>query len=171
MTEETQDYARYWRDPALGGWCFSDGEHRWPVSDCTAEALSGLITLYEHPAYASLPRLSKERLRDGIRFILSRQNADGGFGTYERRRAGKLLELINPSEMFGQCMTELSYIECTASSLGAISHFRTIDPDFESEQLESVSQRAIILLKGQQKADGSWQGFGGSTTPMQPSTS
>ena len=161
MTEETEDHERYWRDPALGGWCFSDGEHRWPVSDCTAEALSGLIALYEHPAYSSLPRLDKERLRNGIRFILSRQNADGGFGTYERRRAGKLLELINPSEMFGQCMTELSYIECTASSLGAISHFRKLDPDFESDRLESVSQRAIALLKGQQKADGSWQGFWG----------
>ena len=23
-----------------GGWCFSDGGHRWPVSDCTAEAVS-----------------------------------------------------------------------------------------------------------------------------------
>lgn len=161
MTEETQDYARYWRDPALGGWCFSDGEHRWPVSDCTAEALSGLIALYEHPAYGSIPRLAKERLRNGIRFILSRQNADGGFGTYESRRAGKLLELINPSEMFGQCMTELSYIECTASSLGAISHFRKIDPDFESDRLASVSKRAIALLKGKQNADGSWQGFWG----------
>ncbi len=161
MTEDPEDYAQYWRDPARGGWCFSDGEHRWPVSDCTAEALSGLIALYEHPAYTSIPRLDKERLRDGIRFILSRQNADGGFGTYERRRAGKLLELINPSEMFGQCMTELSYIECTASSLGAISHFRKIDPDFESEQLAAVAERAISLLKGQQKADGAWQGFWG----------
>jgi 2,3-oxidosqualene cyclase len=161
MTEETQDYQCYWRDPALGGWCFSDGEHRWPVSDCTAEALSGLIALYEHPGYASLPRLPSERLRNGIRFILSRQNADGGFGTYERRRAGKLLELINPSEMFGQCMTELSYIECTASSLGAISHFRIMDPDFEAEKLENAAQRAISLLKGQQKPDGSWQGFWG----------
>ncbi len=30
------------RDPILGGWCFSDGTHRWPVSDCTAEALTCL---------------------------------------------------------------------------------------------------------------------------------
>lgn len=161
MTEETPDHERYWRDPALGGWCFSDGEHRWPVSDCTAEALSGLLALYEHPSYTNLPRLASERLRDGIRFILSRQNSDGGFGTYERRRAGKLLELINPSEMFGQCMTELSYIECTASSLGAISHFRGLDPDFETEKLHNVSRNAIALLKGQQKPDGSWQGFWG----------
>jgi lanosterol synthase len=161
MTEETRDFAHYWRDPALGGWCFSDGAHRWPVSDCTAEALSGLASLYEHPGFSSVPRLEPERLRDGIRFILSRQNADGGFGTYERRRAGKLLELINPSEMFGQCMTELSYIECTASSLAAISHVRHLDPEFEPERLEAVSQRAIALLKGQQKQDGSWQGFWG----------
>ena len=161
MTQETRDYAHYWRDPALGGWCFSDGAHRWPVSDCTAEALSGLVSLYEHPGFSSVPRLDPERLRDGIRFILSRQNADGGFGTYERRRAGKLLELINPSEMFGQCMTELSYIECTASSLAAISHVRNLDPEFEPEQLEAVSQRAIALLKRQQKQDGSWQGFWG----------
>lgn len=161
MTQETRDFAHYWRDPALGGWCFSDGAHRWPVSDCTAEALSGLVSLYEHPGFSSVPRLEPERLRDGIRFILSRQNADGGFGTYERRRAGKLLELINPSEMFGQCMTELSYIECTASSLAAISHIRNLDPEFEPERLEAVSQRAIALLKGQQKQDGSWQGFWG----------
>lgn len=161
MTEETRDFAHYWRDPALGGWCFSDGAHRWPVSDCTAEALSGLASLYEHPGFSSVPRLEPARLRDGIRFILSRQNADGGFGTYERRRAGKLLELINPSEMFGQCMTELSYIECTASSLAAISHVRHLDPEFEPERLEAVSQRAIALLKGQQKQDGSWQGFWG----------
>ena len=161
MTQETRDYAHYWRDPALGGWCFSDGEHRWPVSDCTAEALSGLVSLYEHPGFSSVPRLEPDRLRDGIRFILSRQNADGGFGTYERRRAGKLLEWINPSEMFGQCMTELSYIECTASSLAAISHVRNLDPEFEPERLAAVSQRAIALLKGQQKQDGSWQGFWG----------
>lgn len=58
-------------------------------------------------------------------------------------------------------MTELSYIECTASSLAAISHVRNLDPEFEPERLEAVSQRAIALLKGQQKQDGSWQGFWG----------
>ena len=35
--------AREARDPIRGGWCFSDGRHRWPVSDCTAEALSALL--------------------------------------------------------------------------------------------------------------------------------
>ena len=54
------------------------------------------------------------RLEAAIRFILDRQNADGGFATYERRRGATWLERLNPSEMFGDCMTELSYIECTA---------------------------------------------------------
>ena len=33
--------------------------------------------------------------------MLARQNADGGFGTYERRRGAAWLEAFNPSEMFG----------------------------------------------------------------------
>src|SRR6266481_8500589 len=52
-----------------------------------------------------------------------RQNRDGGFGTYERRRGGRLVERLNPSEMFGQCMTELSYLECTASAIRALQLF------------------------------------------------
>ncbi len=161
LCDEAPGYENYWRDPATGGWCFSDGEHRWPVSDCTAEAISGIITIQTGPSYHNLPKFDPNRLREGILFILSRQNKDGGFGTYEQRRAGKLLELINPSEMFGQCMTELSYIECTASALDAICHFRHLDPDFEPVRLEEASQRAIRLLKSQQQADGSWQGFWG----------
>jgi 2,3-oxidosqualene cyclase len=161
MREELPNHSAYWRDSAVGGWCFSDGVHRWPVSDCTAEAISGILSIEDHPAYRSLPRYNPEFLRQGIQFILSRQNADGGFGTYERRRAGKLLEWVNPSEMFGQCMTELSYIECTASSLDAISHFRAHDPTFENEKLDKAAARAIKLLRDAQKNDGSWQGFWG----------
>ncbi|MFN5746201.1 MAG: prenyltransferase/squalene oxidase repeat-containing protein, partial [Methylococcaceae bacterium] len=161
MVEELPGSDWGWRDPALGGWCFSDGEHRWPVSDCTAEALTGLLTIYEHPAFAELPRLSETRLRQAAEFILSRQNTDGGFGTYERRRAGKLLELINPSEMFGQCMTELSYIECTASSVAALCHYRKHYPDLADGRIDRAIAEAIKLLRSKQLADGSYQGFWG----------
>lgn len=30
------------------------------------------------------------------------RNADGGFATYETKRGGHLLELLNPSEVFGE---------------------------------------------------------------------
>jgi 2,3-oxidosqualene cyclase len=162
MTEELADFRAYWRDPALGGWCFSNGEHRWPVSDCTAEALSGLLALYEHPGYGrNLPRLPDERLRQAVGFILSRQNADGGFGTYERRRAGRLLELVNPSEMYGQCMTELSYIECTSSSLAALCHYRKHYPDLPGGAIDRATAQAAALLRSCQRPDGSYEGFWG----------
>lgn len=34
--------------------------------------------------------------------LLSMRNPDGGFATYETKRGGKLLELLNPSEVFGK---------------------------------------------------------------------
>lgn len=161
MTEELDGYRRAWRDPALGGWCFSDGRHRWPVSDCTAEALSALLALYEQPSVKIAAPLDERRLEQAVRFILSRQNRDGGFGTYERRRAGKLLETINPSEMFGQCMTELSYIECTGSALAALSHYRGHYPDFPGGEIERAKAKALAWLRRSQREDGSYPGFWG----------
>lgn len=161
MTEELPDYQRYWRDPGIGGWCFSDGQHRWPVSDCAAEALSALLAFYGRHSNGRFKQLSRERLRLAVHFLLSRQNADGGFGTYERRRGGAVLEMINPSEMYGQCMTELSYLECTASSLAALMHYRTHDPGFLPSEVDRAIARAKRLLRRKQLPDGSYAGFWG----------
>ncbi|QFY44799.1 2,3-oxidosqualene cyclase [Candidatus Methylospira mobilis] len=161
IVDELPDYQSHWRDSALGGWCFSDGRHRWPVSDCAAEALSALLSLYEHPDMSIDRPFERLRLDQAADFILSRQNADGGFGTYERRRGGKLLEKVNPSEMFGQCMTELSYIECTSSSLAALAHYRKRFPSHTITGLNGAIARAVTFLRAQQLKDGSFQGFWG----------
>ncbi len=161
MTEELPDYQEAWRDPALGGWCFSDGQHHWPVSDCTAEALSALLDLYHRPDITINSPLAEGRLTQAVEFILSRQNKDGGFGTYERRRAGRLLEMVNPSEMYGQCMTELSYIECTASALAALSHYLKFHSDFADGQIERACSKALALLRKSQLEDGAYPGFWG----------
>src|SRR2546426_317197 len=47
LTVELHGYREEHRDPVLGGWCFSDGAHRWPVSDCTAEAVSALLAAHD----------------------------------------------------------------------------------------------------------------------------
>jgi lanosterol synthase len=159
--DDLPDYRRAWRDSSRGGWCFSDGEHRWQVSDCTAEAVSALLGIAEHGGFADVAPFGEDRLEAAIRFILSRQNADGGFGTYERRRGGKLLETINPSEMFGQCMTELSYLECTASAIAALSHYRRHFPDFPRGEIDRAIARAITMLQRSQLPDGSYPGFWG----------
>ena len=86
------------REPIVGGWCFSDGQHRWPVSDCTAEALTALCRRARGRTGSSPigERIADARLEAAARFILRRQNADGGFGTYERRRGSAFLEAHQP---------------------------------------------------------------------------
>ena len=162
LTTELPGGAAEARDPVVGGWCFSDGQHRWPVSDCTAEALSAILIAHESPGLIEKPaRFSDHRLQMAVEFILRRQNADGGFPTYERRRGGAFLESLNPSEMFGYCMTERSYIECTASCVSALARYRTRYPNVLTDRVRTALARGIKFLRGAQHADGSWSGFWG----------
>lgn len=163
ITSEITDYREQGRDPAAGGWCFSDGAHRWPVSDCTAEALCAVLALHhlEDEVVAEQERIPDDRLAQAAEFILYRQNADGGFGTYERRRASSWLERVNPSEMYGQCMTERSYIECTASSISALSDFRQSYPGVLQPRIDNAIQRGVAFLRRSQRPDGSYAGFWG----------
>jgi 2,3-oxidosqualene cyclase len=162
MTSEVAGYDEQGRDPAIGGWCFSDGEHRWPVSDCTAEALCAVLKMHHMPdGVAESQRISEERIGQAAAFILSRQNADGGFGTYERRRGSSWLERVNPSEMFGQCMTERSYVECTGSALSALAHVRESYPALLRSQIDRAIDRGTRFLRSRQRSDGSYAAFWG----------
>jgi 2,3-oxidosqualene cyclase len=160
--EDLEGWEDQVRDRALGGWCFSDGQHRWPVSDCTAESLCAVLAAHELPGLIpESNRISFDRLQLAAAFILSRQNSDGGFGTYERRRGGRLLEIINPSEMFGQCMTERSYIECTCSAVKALTRFRAQYPDWRRAEVERSLGRACRFVRSRQGTDGAYPGFWG----------
>jgi squalene cyclase len=142
------------RDPIRGGWCFSDGAHRWPVSDCTAEALTAALEIER--LYIASVRLPEERVQHALAFILARQNADGGFSTYERQRAGAWLDRLNPSEMFRDCMTERSYVECTASAIEAIVTVRRVHPRLVGRDVARALERALSFLRGSQRADGTF---------------
>jgi lanosterol synthase len=161
MQEELPSHEKQRREPILGGWCFSDGQHRWAVSDCTAEALSAILAAHDAGVIAENERLSDERLTQAVEFILRRQNDDGGFGSYEKRRGSQLLEWINPSEMYGNCMTERSYTECTASCVAALSRFRAHFPTLLGDRIEDAVARGVELLRSRQLADGSYLGFWG----------
>ena len=107
-------YREAFRADPKGGWCFPGGWHGWPVSDCTAEAVLGILAAGGDDA-------DKAALNEAVRFMLRSQNRDGGFGSYEARRSRIGLEWLNPAEMFGESMTENSYVECTASCLEALA--------------------------------------------------
>jgi lanosterol synthase len=161
LTEEIPDHRKERRDAALGGWCFSDGVHRWPVSDCTAEALCAILTLHQRIPLSGEERIADVRLHQAARFILNRQNPDGGFGTYEKRRGPAFLDAVNPSEMFGACMTERSYLECTGSALCALAHFRSFYPQIDCRRIDRAIAKGVRFLQGSQRPDGSWAGFWG----------
>jgi lanosterol synthase len=163
MHEELPDYAQQRREPIRGGWCFSDGKHRWAVSDCTAEAMTALMLADAQPQLLpdAIAPISAERLAEAAHFILRRQNDDGGFGSYERRRGSLILEWINPSEMYGNCMTERSYTECTASCVGALARFRARFPEVMRGELDVAIARGVRLLRARQLPDGAYLGFWG----------
>ncbi|WP_269078181.1 prenyltransferase/squalene oxidase repeat-containing protein [Streptomyces sp. YIM 121038] len=148
VTREIESPGINARIPALGGWCFTDGAHRWPVSDCTGEALAALFHARRAPC--------TDRLGQAADFMLRTQNKDGGFGTYEPRRGSRLLERLNPSELFSHCMIEDSYAECTASVLTALAPLMADTPEPRRTRLrQAVSHGARYLLR-QQHRDGSW---------------
>jgi lanosterol synthase len=161
IDEELPRAAAEWRDPIRGGWCFSDGVHRWPVSDCTAEVVSALLAAEAVDLLPLDERIAPARLALAVAFMLARQNADGGFGTYERRRGAAWLEGLNPSEMFGQCMTERSYVECTASCVGALAEIRGAHPSLETSALDRAVARGVRFLRSCQRPDGAVLGFWG----------
>ena len=145
------------RDSIRGGWCFSDTAHRWPVSDCTAEALTALLEAEALPgAVHERDRLANEDVRRAVEFLINRQNADGGFSTYEAIRAGEWLQRLNPSEMFRDCMAERSYVECTASAVEALSAVRRVHSDLMSETVTRALERGIAFLRGSQRTDGTF---------------
>lgn len=147
------------RAPAAGGWCFSDSGHRWPVSDCTAEAATALLQaralLPDAPVPVPVP--DEQRLQQATAFLLHRQNRDGGFGSYEPRRGSRLLEAANPSEMFSHCMIEDSYTECTGSALAALAELGRWEGQAHREAVtRAIRQGARFLLRTQRR-DGSWR--------------
>ncbi len=164
LLADITDGARHHRAPAAGGWGFATEHHPWPVSDCTAEALEALLRAEEAGLVGS-SGLSKARQIAALRFILQRQNDDGGFGSYESRRGSMFIRHFNPAEMYGNCMLEYSYAECTASCVRGLACARdALGPDLPrdlSRELDrAIRQGRDFLLKAQD-SNGGWIGFWG----------
>ncbi|QLE70259.1 2,3-oxidosqualene cyclase [Streptomyces rectiverticillatus] len=148
------------------GWAFSDGDSRWPVSDCTAEAVGALLQAQEvtGPGGHRVPvsaRLGRPALHGALNVVLDRQNPDGGFGTLDRRRAGTWLEALNPTEMFAGCMTDTSSVECTGSVLTALSRMRPLLEPVARRRAGQAMARGIDYIRACQHPDGSFSGTWG----------
>lgn len=155
---------RYYRHISKGAWPFSTRDHGWPIADCTGEGLAAALLLQGKDA-TWIPKgkiISEQRLQQAAEMILGYQNVDGGWATYELTRGSTWLELMNPSEVFGDIMIDYSYVECTSSALKGIGLFRAQFPNHPLvPTLDKSMERGIKYIESIQREDGSWYGCWG----------
>ncbi|XP_034042756.1 lanosterol synthase isoform X2 [Thalassophryne amazonica] len=160
VPENPPDYQKYYRQMSKGGFPFSTRECGWIVADCTAEGLKSVMMLQELCPSIS-QHIPKQRLYNAVNVLLSMRNADGGFATYETKRGGKLLELLNPSEVFGDIMIDYTYVECTSAVMQALRHFQKVHPEHRAEEIRSTLRAGLEYCRRVQRTDGSWEGSWG----------
>ncbi|CAM9575647.1 unnamed protein product [Chrysoparadoxa australica] len=159
---DEEEREKYFRHESKGGWPFSTAAHGWPISDCTGEGLKGVLCLMDLPQVVkSGKEIAPERLYDAVNVLLTYQNHDGGWATYENNRGYGWYELLNPSEVFGDIMIDYSYAECTCASLTALVKFSQRYPNHRAAEIARSVSRARTFIKSIQRKDGSWYGSWG----------
>ncbi len=157
VIEDVRHPAQSYRHPSKGGFPFSTRAHGWPISDCTAEGVKA--ALLSNP-YSPEP-ISKLRLEQAVEFMLSMQNPDGGWATYEPTRGPRWLERLNPSDCFARIMIDYSYVECTSACVQALAAFRQHHPGHRRAEISQAIDRGRRFILQEQRVDGSWEGSWG----------
>lgn len=153
---EHPTHASFFRHPMIGSWPFSTAEQGWPVADCTAEGLSAALAV--HHSGLVKPTIDEQRIKQAVDVILSYQNSNGGWATYELTRAPEWLEKLNPSEVFADIMIDYSWTECTAACVLALLDIQERYPDFKNHEIRKAITAGLDFIIKQQKSDGSWYG-------------
>uniref|UniRef100_A0AAY5JX84 Terpene cyclase/mutase family member n=1 Tax=Esox lucius TaxID=8010 RepID=A0AAY5JX84_ESOLU len=160
IPDNPPDFQKYYRQMNKGGFPFSTRDCGWIVADCTAEGLKSLMLLQEQCPFIS-QHVPFQSLCDAVSVLLSMRNSDGGFATYETKRGGRLLELLNPSEVFGDIMIDYTYVECTSAVMQALRHFQKLYPEHRSAEIRSTLKEGLEYCRRVQRPDGSWEGSWG----------
>jgi prenyltransferase beta subunit len=119
-----------------GGWAWIDLEGGVPDGDDTSGALISLRKMYKHE-----PEI-KNAAFEGIKWLVSIQNKDGGFPTF--------------CKGWGKLPFDASCADITAHAIRAfMSWVMEMDIDFQIKIQQSTT-KAIQFLKNVQRNDGSW---------------
>nr|AAD05032.1 lupeol synthase [Arabidopsis thaliana] len=152
------DFRSMYRHISKGAWTFSDRDHGWQVSDCTAEALKCCLLLSMMSADIGGQKIDDEQLYDSVNLLLSLQSGNGGVNAWEPSRAYKWLELLNPTEFMANTMVEREFVECTSSVIQALDLFRKLYPDHRKKEINRSIEKAVQFIQDNQTPDGSWYG-------------
>ncbi|RDD36321.1 Lanosterol synthase [Trichoplax sp. H2] len=157
IPDNPPEYKKYYRQMNKGAFPFSTRECGWIVADCTAEGLKAVLAIHESCDFVK-DRISEEKLYHSVDVLLDMRNEDGGFATYETKRGGKLLELLNPSEVFGDIMIDYTYCECTSAVMLGLIKFQKFYPSYRDTEVKETLQNGLNYIKRIQRPDGSWEG-------------
>ncbi|XP_024017926.1 beta-amyrin synthase [Morus notabilis] len=152
------DFKSMYRHISKGSWTFSDQDHGWQVSDCTADALKCCLIFSLMPPEIVGEKMEVERLYDAVNVLLSLQNKNGGIGAWEPSDAQAWLEVLNPVEFLEDIVIEHDYVECTSAAIQALVLFQRLYPGHRRKEIENFINNAIRYLEGKQLQDGSWYG-------------
>ncbi|XP_048448037.1 beta-amyrin synthase-like isoform X3 [Pyrus x bretschneideri] len=152
------DFKSMYRHISKGSWTFSDQDHGWQVSDCTAEGLKCCLLLSMMPPEIVGEKMEPERLYDAVNVLISLQSKNGGLPAWEPAGAAEWLEMFNPTEFFADIVVEHEYVECTSSAIQALVLFKKLYPGHRKEEIDQFITAAALYLENVQMADGSWYG-------------
>ncbi|ELR10814.1 cycloartenol synthase [Acanthamoeba castellanii str. Neff] len=158
VREDVEQMEYFYRHISKGAWPFSTRHHGWPISDCTAEGLKASLLLKQ---FSWVTPFEDQRYFDAVNVILSLQNSDGGWATYELQRGPSILEYINPAEVFDAIMVDYPYVECTSACVQALTMFVQHYPRHRATEITTAVKKAVDLIKSKQRPDGSWYGSWG----------
>ncbi|MDP4084136.1 MAG: squalene--hopene cyclase [Bacillota bacterium] len=128
-----------------GGWGFSNINTMNPDIDDTTASLRSLargVNKYD---------IYQKAWNRGMTWLLSMQNDDGGWGSFEKNVGNQLLSFF-PIEKAEFLLTDPSTTDLTGRTLEFLGHYTTV-----SKNHESIKQGVKWLIKNQE-ADGSWYG-------------
>ncbi|GMP83835.1 hypothetical protein CsSME_00037616 [Camellia sinensis var. sinensis] len=144
------DFKKMFRHISKGSWTFSDQDHGWQVSDCTAEGFKCCLLLSQLPPEIVGEKHEAERLYDAVNVMLSLQETLLSLGASKSR--------VLARETFADIVIEHEYVECTAASIQAFVLFMKLYPRHRKMEIEVFIQNAVRFLEDIQLPDGSWYG-------------
>lgn len=158
IKNEPRQHEKYFRHASVGGWPFSTLQHGWPITDCTAEGISATIAIHRQKLNNIIPKINNDRIKKACDLILSFQNKDGGWASYELTRGNPTLEKFNPAAVFENIMIDYSYVECTSACIRALTEVLHSIPDYKKDKIENAVKNGISFILKNQREDGSWLG-------------
>nr|QHT64456.1 2,3-oxidosqualene cyclase 3 [Tripterygium wilfordii] len=152
------NFKKMFRHISKGSWTFSDRDHGWQVSDCTAESMKCCLILSMMAPEVVGEKMEPEKLYDAVNVLLSLQSENGGMSAWEPAGAKLWFEWLNPVEFLEDLVIEYEYIECTSSTIQALVLFKRLYPGHRKKEIENFIARAAQFILDIQKPDGSWYG-------------